>query len=91
MFIVTDSMVGCTESHVDCDTRVTTLTAGLPSWPADGLCRSSCQRCACSVSLRYTMSVDLMNLYGWLGVNSGHTGAMYNVKDMNNFDFVYIR
>ena len=90
MFIVTDSMVGCTESHVDCESRVTTLTAGLPSTTA-GLCRSSCQGCACAASLRYTMSVDLMNVNGWLGIDSGHPGAMYNVKDMNNFDFAYFR
>ena len=65
MFIITDLVAGCTESSVDYGTTaVTTLTAGLPSWPADGFCRASCQGCAtsCAVSLPYTMSADLMNV-----------------------------
>ncbi|XP_078379776.1 putative skeletal organic matrix protein 7 [Oculina patagonica] len=39
----------------------------------------------------YTMTVELMNVIGWSGVNSGHPGVVYNVIDENNFDYVYFR
>ncbi|KAL9964960.1 hypothetical protein ACROYT_G028677 [Oculina patagonica] len=39
----------------------------------------------------YTMTVELMNVIGWVGVSSGHLGVIYNVVDENNFDMVYFR
>ena len=39
----------------------------------------------------YTMSVELMNVYGKNGVNHGHPGVMYNVIDENNFDTMHLR
>lgn len=39
----------------------------------------------------YTITVELMNVIGWLGLNSGHPGVVFNVFDENNFDFVYFR
>ncbi|XP_048590500.1 uncharacterized skeletal organic matrix protein 7-like [Nematostella vectensis] len=39
----------------------------------------------------YSVSVDLYNVIGWKGVNSGHLGLMYNAKDIDNFEFVYFR
>ena len=44
-----------------------------------------------NVGNQYTMTVELMNAIGWLGVNSGHPGVMYNVIDENNFDFMHLR
>ena len=44
-----------------------------------------------NVGNQYTLTVELMNVIGWLGVNSGRPGVMYNVIDENNFDFMYLR
>ena len=40
---------------------------------------------------RYEISVDVKNNYGWRGVNSGHPGVIFNVKDSLNYDMVYFR
>jgi len=37
------------------------------------------------------MTVELMNVIGWDGVNSGHPGVTYNAINETNFDFVYFR
>lgn len=42
-------------------------------------------------SQAYTVSAELLNQAGWLGINTGHLGLLFNAKDENNFDFVYFR
>lgn len=60
------------------------------TWPDDGFCRVLPGK---ELNARdpYTMTVELMNVIGKDGVDSGHPGVIYNVVDENNFDFVYFR
>lgn len=60
------------------------------SWPGDGFCRAL-RMDEINTGDPYTLTVDLFNVDGLLGVNSGHPGVMYNVIDENNFDFVFFR
>lgn len=53
------------------------------------LCRALGQ--AIDASQAYTVSAEILNQAGWIGVNSGHPGLLFNVVDENNFDFVYLR
>ena len=39
----------------------------------------------------YTINVDLFNVNSQGGQQYGHLGVFYNAKDINNFDFVYLR
>ena len=58
-------------------------------WPANGFCRALFPTILNSDN--YEVSSELYNQIGWNGGNSGHLGLMYNVIDINNFDFVYFR
>ena len=42
-------------------------------------------------SQTYSISAELLNQAGWVGINSGHLGLLFNPVDKNNFDFVYFR
>ena len=81
----------CTLCSVDYRTFTTTLTAGWPGFSSDGFCRSICDgRVLVSLS-PYTLFVNLISVSSRSGNKYGHPGIMYNVHDMNNYDFVYIR
>ena len=68
----------------------TLVDANHGSWPKDGFCRVLVPM-ANNIHGAYKLTVELYNQNGWTGVNSGHPGIIYNVIDMNNFDFVYFR
>ena len=59
------------------------------SWPKDAFCQVAFLNEGKSTS--YVLSVDLYNVIGWGGVNSGHPGVFFNMKDQDNYDFVYFR
>ena len=40
---------------------------------------------------RYQFTAELYNVRSNKGANTGHPGVMFNMQDMNNFDFVYFR
>ena len=65
------------------------LDANHGKWPADGFCRALYPTTVNGPN--YQVSAQLYNQIGWSGVNAGHLGLMYNVKDIDNFDFVYFR
>ncbi|XP_048590626.1 uncharacterized protein LOC116613216 [Nematostella vectensis] len=65
------------------------LDAAHGTWPASGFCRVLMPKSL--HTKEYSVSVDLYNVVGWKGVNSGHLGLMYNAKDIDNFEFVYFR
>lgn len=66
------------------------MSADHGSWPVDGFCRVLPQ-VEINAGDPYILTVELMNVIGWQGVNSGHPGVFYNVIDENNFDLVYFR
>lgn len=66
------------------------MNADHGSWPADGFCRVF-SKVEINAGNPYTMTVELMNVIGWRGVNSGHLGVFYNAVDENNFDLIYFR
>lgn len=66
------------------------MSADHGSWPVDGFCRVLPQ-VEINAGDPYILTVELMNVIGWQGVNSGHPGVFYNVIDKNNFDLVYFR
>jgi len=74
----------------DVDTYFYEVNADHGSWPADGFCRVISQ-VEINDGEPYTMTVEITNVVGVDGVNSGHPGVMYNVIDENNFDVVYFR
>ena len=85
-------MVACfsVTKIVDIDTYVYEVSADHGSWPADGFCRVI-SKVEITDSESYTLTVEIKNVVGMTGVNSGHPGVMYNVVDENNFDVVYFR
>ena len=60
------------------------------SMHAYGFCRVFCKD-EINAGEPYTLTVDLLNVFGWKGAKSGHPGVMYNVIDQNNFDILYFR
>ena len=85
-------MVACVSvtKILDIDTYYYKVNADYGTWPADGFCRVI-SKVEINDSESYTLTVEIKNVYGPLGVNSGHPGVMYNVVDENNFDVVYFR
>ena len=85
--------INCTTFAVDRRSSITTLGAveladGEPSWR--GFCISIIEKPVCLVSSPpYKVSVDMELLS--FAASYGHVGMMYNVKDMDTFDFVYFR
>ena len=84
--------IDCTRYTIDRATSEITLSAlelsdGEPSWP--GFCTSICEKLTCLMSSPYTVSAD-MKLISHTGLD-GHLGMMYNVKNVENFDYVYLR
>ena len=75
---------------MDIDTYFYDVNADHGSWPDDGFCRVI-SKVEINDGEPYTMTVEIMNVGGWNGVNSGHPGVMYNVIDEDNFDVVYFR
>ena len=59
------------------------------SWPQDAFCQVMFLNDVTSTS--YELSVDLYNLIGWRGVNTGHPGVFFNAEDEDNYDLVYFR
>ncbi|KAL9974427.1 hypothetical protein ACROYT_G011456 [Oculina patagonica] len=53
------------------------LDADHGSWPEDGFCQTVYFNDA-GQSTDYQLSVDLYNVMGWAGVNSGHPGVLFN-------------
>ena len=66
------------------------VNANHGSWPADGFCRVIPSQVVDAAN-SYSLTVQLMNVIGHGGVNSGHPGVMYNFIDENNFDVLYFR
>ena len=62
------------------------LNADHGIWPQDAFCQAMYKKDG-----DYELSVDLFNLIGWRGVNSGHLGVFFNAEDQDNYDFVYFR
>lgn len=85
-------MVAClsVSKIFDIDTYVYEVNADHGSWPADGFCRVI-SKVEITDSESYTLTVEIKNVVGAEGMNSGHPGVMYNVVDENNFDVVYFR
>ena len=67
------------------------LHADAGSWPAAGFCRVQHHDTLSGTVTKYQLSVRLYNIRSKTGANAGHPGVMYNVKDIDNFDFVYFR
>ena len=66
------------------------LDADHGKWPNDGFCQAAYLRDG-GQTTDYQLSVDLFNVKGWSGVNSGHLGVFFNVQDQDNYEFVYFR
>ena len=66
------------------------LDADHGKWPQDGFCQMAYLKDG-GQSTDYQLSVDLFNVMGWMGVNSGHLGVFFNAEDQDNYDFVYFR
>ena len=66
------------------------LDADHGKWPQDGFCQMAYLKDS-GQSTDYQLSVDLFNVMGWKGVNSGHLGVFFNAEDQDNYDFVYFR
>jgi len=66
------------------------LDADHGQWPKDGFCQAAYLKDGTN-STDYQLSVDLFNVRGWYGVNSGHLGVFFNAEDQDNYDFVYFR
>ncbi len=82
--------VACVSLATSQATNSYEVNADHGTWPADGFCRVLPEM-EINAGDSYTMTVELMNVIGWSGVDSGHPGVMYNVIDENNFDLVYFR
>ncbi|XP_066931321.1 uncharacterized skeletal organic matrix protein 7-like [Clytia hemisphaerica] len=39
----------------------------------------------------YIMRMRFKNIQAWRGIDSGHIGLIFNMRDLNNYDFVYAR
>ncbi|XP_066914842.1 uncharacterized skeletal organic matrix protein 7-like [Clytia hemisphaerica] len=39
----------------------------------------------------YIMKMKFKNIQAWQGINSGHIGLIFNMKDNSNYDFLYAR
>ena len=66
------------------------LDADHGQWPKDGFCQAPYLKDVAK-STDYQLSVDLFNVRGWNGVNSGHLGVFFNAEDQDNYDFVFFR
>ena len=66
------------------------LDADHGQWPKDGFCQAAYLKDVAK-STDYQLSVDLFNVRGWNGVNSGHLGVFFNAEGQDNYDFVYFR
>ena len=66
------------------------LDANHGKWPQDGFCHMAYLEDG-GQSTDYQLSVDLFNVMGWTGVNSGHLGVFFNAEDQDNYDFIYFR
>ena len=66
------------------------LDADHGTWPRDGFCQMAYLKNV-GQSTDYQLSVDLFNVMGWKGANSGHLGVFFNAEDQNNYDFIYFR
>ena len=66
------------------------LDADHGTWPQDGFCQMAYLKNG-GQSTDYQLSVDLFNVMGWKGVNSGHLGVFFNAEDQDNYDFVFFR
>ena len=66
------------------------LDADHGTWPQDRFCQAVYLQDG-GQATDYQLSVDLFNVKGWQGVNSGHLGVLYNAVDQENYDFVYFR
>ena len=66
------------------------LDADHGKWPQDRFCQAAYLK-DCGQTTDYQLSVDLFNVIGWKGVNSGHLGVFFNAEDQENYDFVYFR
>ena len=66
------------------------LDADHGTWPGDRFCQVAYLKDG-GQTTDYQLSVDLFNVKGWQGVNSGHLGVLYNAVDQENYDFVYFR
>ena len=91
LIMTVPEVTNCTKYAVDLATSVTTLSSirlstGQPFWP--GFRISIIEKPACLAS-PYKLSADMIHVShtrDW-----GHVGMMYNVKDVDNFDYVYFR
>ena len=66
------------------------LDADHGKWPEDGFCQMAYLKDS-GQSTDYQLSVDLFNVMGWKGVNSGHLGVFFNAEDQDTYDFVFFR
>lgn len=64
------------------------LIIGADLWP-DGLCRVFMPDTAASND--YILSTHLFSESGWTGDKIALPGVLFNARDINNFDFVYLR
>ena len=66
------------------------LDADHGKWPQDRFCQAAYLKDG-GQTTDYQLSVDLFNVIGWKGANSGHLGVFFNAADQENYDFVYFR
>ena len=61
------------------------------TFPASGLCRVQHPSTLSGSVSSYKMHAYLRNIRSKDGATQGRLGVMYNVQDIDNFDFVYFR
>ena len=61
------------------------------TFPASGFCRVQHHSTLSGSVSSYEIQAYLYNVRSKDGATHGHLGVMYNVQDINNFDFVYFR
>ena len=90
IFFLLTAAAACASVTISEDTNSYEVDARHGSWPSSGFCRVL-HKDEINAGDPYTMTVELMNVIGWDGVNSGHPGVTYNAINETNFDFVYFR
>ena len=78
----------CTSKNLSKVGTYYVLDANTGSWPKDAFCQAISKRDA---RPNYKLYGQLWNQIGKGGVNYGHPGLAFNVKDSKNYDFIYFR
>ena len=80
--------IGCT-SKTRTSSSYFILDAKHGQWPHDNFCRAVSKKVLPGEN--YLLSANLFVQGPWRGEESNYAGLLYNAKDENNYDFVYVR